>query len=686
MAECSKGMEREKTNRRHGGYTLVEMMISIAIMLVVSTAIFSFMIYSSRIFNKSNAEADMQQEAQIMKNQINDLVTDTAKGLKYVVAQSEADRPYGADVCLTVFGENAVSYLAWVKDEEKIYFIEKSLDNIQQGEDGEYDIAFSETEKNASSWALMAEYVTAFSCNLSEVTQKHQLFSCELGFQLAGSEYATTHTIMLRNQISSDKEIKDLYQDYVRPVENIVTDVLLTPYMADAVPGEKVNFHASVVTVGTPNKEVSYTVEGSKSPSGKTSISADGVLTVGEDEESPTLTVVCRSVHDSAISSFALVNVARIESVHINCLTPPPYESRYYFANNYVAFSALVEGDFITEEARKVTWEIVNSYPVGASGTEAVIVEHTDTTCRINTGSIIGNVITIKAVPQVQTAPDLIGEHQVSIAQMEMGEMYIEAVGGLYEVERNGSLQLNAYVNGEGSHSGISFAWEIVKDTTGGRVKIESATGLVTADKGIPYNKEYTVTVKVTARTSQGSRDKTCDIKIQTVSIKTEPEAVIVVPGNSSTAKVTVTGLAGGEKDIRVTQNPPVLNFTVVQLENGTLKMGCTTDKLYRSKTNLKISLESGAGIQATLPVYFKESNIQLPGGYAPVPGDEFFPESTEKGIPIDNETVIINGRTFLYAVEIQGDEKVWYLYLFENGQKGKKYKYNETTNVYDAV
>lgn len=690
MTRRNKKVTMKKTGRSNGGFTIVELLISIAIMLIVSSAIFSFMIYSSKFFNKASTETDLQQEAQIMKNQMNNLITDTAKGIKYVEASADADKPYGAKKCLTIFGEKSVAYLAWMEEEKEVYFIEKSLDNIQQGEDGEYDIYFSEQEKNALNWSLMAEYVSGFSCNLSEVTDKHQIFTCNLEFELSETNYTTTHTITLRNRISSDKEIKDLYQDYVSPVEDLVTDVLLTPYMADAVPGEQVQFHATVVAVGTPNKEVTYEVKGSKSDLGATNISQDGILTVGKDEESPTLTIICRSVHDSAISSFALVNVARIEGVTVKCLTPPPYMSKFYFANNYVDFSAMVEGDFITEDARRVKWEIENSYPAGAVGTAAQIISSTDTTCRINTGTIIGNNITVKAIPLAAVNPEKTGKHELSVAEMEMGEMYIEAVGGYYEVDRGGNLQLNAYINGEGEHSGISFIWEIVKDPTNGRISINPNTGLVTADRGIPFNKEYKVTIKATARDAQGTgqKSKTCDVAVKPVSISFDPESAIVVLGSSTTVNVKVTGLVDGENALSISQKPPVLNFSVVKAKGGKLKLGCSTDNIYRKTTTVIARLKDSNSVSAELPVYFKENNISIPGVYAPMPGDEFFPDSDNDNIP-DQETskVILNGVTFVYEVVNEGNKKVWYLYIEGiESANGKRYSYNSVNHVYELV
>ena len=268
--------------------------------------------------------------------------------------------------------------------------------------------------------------------------------------------------------------------------------------------------------------------------------------------------------------------------------------------------------------------------------------------------------------------------------------MYIEAVGGYYEVERGGKLQLNAYINGEGEHSGIRFDWEMVKDPTNGRVKVDPNTGLVTADKGVPYDKEYTVTVKATARNAQGSGEKsmTCEIKIKSVTIEFEPETAIVVLGSSTTVDVKVTGLVDGENELIFSQKPPVLNFSVVKVKDSKLKLGCSTDRIYRNTTSVVARLRDNNSLSAQLPVYFKENNITIPGIYAPVPGDEFFPETNQNGIPVqETSRVILNDVTFVYKVVTENKVKVWYLYVEGiESAKGKKYRYNSVNHAYELV
>ena len=65
------------------GFTLVELIIAVAIVAIVSVTIVSFMIAGSRSYASSSTETNIQQEAQIAMNQISDLIIDTSKAVTY---------------------------------------------------------------------------------------------------------------------------------------------------------------------------------------------------------------------------------------------------------------------------------------------------------------------------------------------------------------------------------------------------------------------------------------------------------------------------------------------------------------------------------------------------------------------------------------------------------------------------
>ncbi len=71
-------MKMMKENR---GLTLVELLITIAILSIVVASATSFMITGSKSFTKGNADSELQREAELTVNQVEDMVIDTNGGL-----------------------------------------------------------------------------------------------------------------------------------------------------------------------------------------------------------------------------------------------------------------------------------------------------------------------------------------------------------------------------------------------------------------------------------------------------------------------------------------------------------------------------------------------------------------------------------------------------------------------------
>ena len=243
------------------GLSMVELLLSIMILMIVSTALFSFMIMGGRMFNRSNEEVDMQAEAQVMKNYMNDLITDTAKGLEYSKKEDANAETYGADGCLVIYGEKVISYVAWVEESKQVHYLEKK--NFIVNADGSYSVNFSSEERKASNWPILAEGVSSFVCHLSQLKEEHRIFSAELKFVNGKSTYATTHTITLRNDIF-----------YVGTERNNVagagsnshiSGITLTPGFTDIAKGSSVKFTHAVSAVGDIDTGVTYSVEGNNS-------------------------------------------------------------------------------------------------------------------------------------------------------------------------------------------------------------------------------------------------------------------------------------------------------------------------------------------------------------------------------------------------------------------------------------
>ena len=61
----------------HKGFTLVELIIAIAILAIVTLAVCGFIVVGSRSYTSANTDIMLQQEAQLALNQISDVIIDT---------------------------------------------------------------------------------------------------------------------------------------------------------------------------------------------------------------------------------------------------------------------------------------------------------------------------------------------------------------------------------------------------------------------------------------------------------------------------------------------------------------------------------------------------------------------------------------------------------------------------------
>ena len=199
--------------RDNNGYTLVELIVTIGVMAIVGGAIAAFVVTAQRNYNYGSAETDLQYEAQLVVNQLQDLVMDSI-GLTYSFDGTLADGSaasnsnifadtdseiLGAQVVdtksLYVYAKTEYYVLEWNQAEKKIYF-------------SSYDTAGNPIEVNQ----LLAEFVTDFSVDLGETAENNTLMFT-LNFEKEGAEkaYTTSHKIKLRNEILINASLVEVY-------------------------------------------------------------------------------------------------------------------------------------------------------------------------------------------------------------------------------------------------------------------------------------------------------------------------------------------------------------------------------------------------------------------------------------------------------------------------------------------
>lgn len=204
----------KKCLRDNVGYTLVELVATIAVMAIVGGVITAFVVTVQKNYNSGLAEADLQYEAQLVTNQLQDLLMNSTRGISYSYSGTMADgsaisesyilADTDSDIAdaeaveskyLYVYDQTEYYVLEWKRSEKKIYF-------------SSYDTAGNSIEVNQ----LLAEFVTDFSVDLGETAENNTLMFT-LNFEKEGAEkaYTTSHKIKLRNEILINASLVEVY-------------------------------------------------------------------------------------------------------------------------------------------------------------------------------------------------------------------------------------------------------------------------------------------------------------------------------------------------------------------------------------------------------------------------------------------------------------------------------------------
>ena len=73
-----------RMRKNQKGFTIVELLIAIAILSIVIAAVCGFILVGSRSYAAGNSDISVQQEAQLALNQMSDVVIDTTRSVNYV--------------------------------------------------------------------------------------------------------------------------------------------------------------------------------------------------------------------------------------------------------------------------------------------------------------------------------------------------------------------------------------------------------------------------------------------------------------------------------------------------------------------------------------------------------------------------------------------------------------------------
>jgi len=287
------------------GFSLVELIVALAIFAIAGVAVFGFMVNSSRLYQRTNVEVKLQYEQQLAVNQIRDMVVESDRGI-YFDEASKTLALYGAakqEGAATVYPVTVVRY---VESEQKMYYGIKNFAALA-------DVSFAAVDTTK----LLAENVKAFKVDLTKVKNDKVLF--DVTFIVGDKEQTAKETVALRNRLVVSNEVDTIWGDMPEVIDSFIRKITISRDGREFANGEQDvigKADSDVIVVYTANvianedSERDYKVAWSvdKTVTG-VGLSADGQITVAANASETTFTLTATSVDDPSKSAFIEIEI-----------------------------------------------------------------------------------------------------------------------------------------------------------------------------------------------------------------------------------------------------------------------------------------------------------------------------------------------------------------------------------------
>lgn len=291
------------------GFSLVELVVVIAILAIIGTAIYAFFHTSLISYKNTGAEAQMQNQAQLALNQLDNLIIDLTEGVSYtydtasetgkVITSSDTeitDPTLVTAKTFTIKNTDANYKVKWNKAEGKVYLVKEV-----GGVDGET--------------SLMADHVSNFQVSLERL-DSNKVIGFHFEFTDGDKHFDTNHNITMRNKVTVIGNEVDQY-DEIAWYSVTSVDVMYggVKKNGEAIPVTKtgavqyVNLSAQVNGINSPPQKVTWSINGASDPGTK-------VESVGDTGCKVTLGATEDGTHISITAKAQTANVADLANAN----------------------------------------------------------------------------------------------------------------------------------------------------------------------------------------------------------------------------------------------------------------------------------------------------------------------------------------------------------------------------------
>lgn len=413
-------INRKLKNFDNKGLTLIELICSVMILAIVGTIVGSVLVVSADSYDRGNSETKVQQEAQLVANQIDDLLID---------ATSDVTFDSGTLTIKQGTKEYKVVYNALTQE---LTYIE---DGISQ---------------------LMASGVTKFDVDVSDF-QKYGYVHLDMEFVRKSQTYPAVFRITARNK------------DTTAATEMLASISL--PNQITLEPNQKSPvFHPT--TSGLTNTNLHWVVEGSTDSNTKV-ITEDGgqKIQIGKDEMSGMFRVVVSSEETGANGAPKAQTTIRVYVRRVNGIDITETSSngtRYAAGSTYhltatalgTSLDQVLGADYDTDyvDPRQMTWTVVG-------GTAIANVTVNPFNSNEATVTLTGNVTAGNSVVVKATAKHPAGVNKTNIPYGEVEETWTLMPLAQGPVDWPGGGWLRQTNTAQGT---VNSGMQALKDSLGG--------------------------------------------------------------------------------------------------------------------------------------------------------------------------------------------------------------------------
>ena len=375
-----------RMKRENRGLTLVELMITIAILAIVIAAATSFMVTGSKSFTKGSADSDLQKEAELTVNQIEDMVIDVNGGLDRTYEADADGNKTKAELVMyhatqeeddlgTVETKYVKETVVWKKSDEKMYYSKWDVTYDSSSK------SFVEGTQHADN-QLLAERVSLFEVDLDtvdETTSDGTVYQIVRAVQIrvgyensfGDVEYATSPTITLRNRMLLTDDPNEAFEVpqkvsakgelWYNGNETGGVTVIIIDQQSEVSCGNDYQIYARLKEEGIEvNNQVNWEIE----TECNSTIDATGILHVGASEPNEFLTIVARKKADSNEFARGVVKVVdgrkSFEAITITTKSLEPFNPKF---GSFPTFSEGLSEEEHKELEDSLTYEWTVSKP-----------------------------------------------------------------------------------------------------------------------------------------------------------------------------------------------------------------------------------------------------------------------------------------------------------------------------------